>query len=101
MSARNQAFNNVLEYLEYRIAVCRTGLEDWVAKYGEGVLGAATERSALFEAELIARDISQLAKLPRRSREYKKLASDRAEYLASRGAAVRACDQTGGGDHRG
>lgn len=54
---RREAIGDVLTYLGYRTTVCREGLERAVASTGETSRGAATERSATWEAELIERDV--------------------------------------------
>jgi hypothetical protein len=87
MSERNKAFNDVLGYLEYRIAVCRVGLEEYEASHGPTSRAAATERSALFEAELIHREIAELALIQRRSKRFRVLAEERAAYLAAQTAS--------------
>lgn len=81
-SPRNQAFNDVLTYLAYRVAVCRDGLAQYEASHGPQSRAAATERSAAFEAELIMRDLGTLAHIQRGSREFKKLEAERAAWLA-------------------
>jgi hypothetical protein len=87
MSERNKAFNDVLDYLGYRIAVCRAGVKEYEASHGATSRAAATERSALFEAELIHREIAELALIQRRSKRFRLLAEERAAYLATQTAS--------------
>ncbi|WP_264045626.1 hypothetical protein [Methylobacterium flocculans] len=82
-SVRNEAFNDVLEYLTYRIAVCRAGVRRYEASHGPTSRAAATERSALFEAELIKNEIGQLGVIQRRSKRFKALVAERAAYRPS------------------
>lgn len=57
---RREAISDVLIYLAYRATVCREGLEQAVTRTGVSSRGAATERSAMFEAELIERDVQTI-----------------------------------------
>ncbi|KAB1068864.1 hypothetical protein [Methylobacterium planeticum] len=99
-SIRAQTYNEVLDYLAFRIAVCRAGLAQYSASHGPGSRAAATERSALLEAELIKRELGSLGLLQRRSREFKKLAAEREAYRAAQAAAGDALERTFGGEER-
>jgi len=87
-SVRNQAFNDVLEYLTDRVAICRASYERYEASHGPKSRAAATERAALFEAELIKREIGQLGAIPRRSKRFKALVAERAVSVPTQTAAL-------------
>ena len=61
---RDRAFGDVIEWLEYRVAVCRDGLERHTAAHGADSRAVAMERAAAFEAELILREIGKLLGIP-------------------------------------
>lgn len=86
---RRGAYVEVMDWLEYRIAVCREGLERAEASTGPTRRGAATERAATFEAELIQKEIARLANQQPRSRAFKAAAAERATYLTARKARAR------------
>lgn len=90
VSARRQAFNNVLDFLEYRVAVRRAAVERWERESGVQSRAAATERSAAMEAELIMRELREMALKPRSSREARAQAEKRALFVAERRAVKQA-----------
>ena len=83
MSERTKAFADILGYLDYRIAICRARAQQYATSHGPTSRAAATERSALFEAEFVREEIAQLGLIPRRSKRFAALAAERAAYLAS------------------
>ncbi|KMO37539.1 hypothetical protein VQ02_13115 [Methylobacterium variabile] len=85
---RSRAFLDVIAWLEFRVAVCRDGLERYTASHGADSRAAATERAAAFEAELILREIGKLALLPPRSRAFRQAAEERRRYVAERERAA-------------
>ena len=90
LSARRQAFNMVLDFLEYRVAVCRAAVEKYEAESGPQSRAAATERSAAMEAEFILQQLCEMALQPRHSRELREQAEKRARFVAERRAVKRA-----------
>ncbi|TGD98778.1 hypothetical protein [Methylobacterium nonmethylotrophicum] len=79
---RGRAFRDVIEWLEYRVAICRDGLERHTEARGADSRAAAMERAAAFEAELILREIGKLAREPPRSRAFRLAAEARRRYVA-------------------
>lgn len=81
---RRSAYVEVMDWLDYRVAVCRDGLERYEASQGPTSRAAATERAALFEAELIQKELARMANQQPRSRKFKDAATERAAYLVAR-----------------
>lgn len=81
---RARAFDDVIEWLEYRVAVCRDGLERYTASHGADSRAAAGERAAAFEAELILREIGKLAREAPRSKAFRDAAAARRRFVAAR-----------------
>lgn len=79
---RERAFLDVMAWLEYRVAVCRDGLERHAASHGADSRAVAMERAATFEAELILREIGKLAEVPPRSKAYREAAESRRRFVA-------------------
>ncbi|RVU20764.1 hypothetical protein [Methylobacterium oryzihabitans] len=79
---RGRAFHDVIEWLEYRAAICRDGLERHAAARGADSRAVADERAAAFEAELILREIGRLALQPPRSRAFRQAAEARRLFVA-------------------
>lgn len=79
---RERAFLDVMEWLEYRVAVCRDGLERHAASHGADSRAVAMERAAAFEAELIRREIGKLAEVPPRSKVFRQAAEARRRFVA-------------------
>ncbi len=86
---RRGAYVEVMDWLDYRIAVCREGMERYEASDGPTSRAAATERAALFEAELIQKGLAKLANQQPRSRAFKTGLAERQAYLATRPARSR------------
>ncbi|MCF4128901.1 hypothetical protein [Methylobacterium sp. SyP6R] len=80
---RDRAFGDVIEWLEYRVAVCRDGLERYTASHGADSRAVATERAAAFEAELILREIGKLAQAAPRSKAFREAAEARRRFIAA------------------
>ncbi|KMO40311.1 hypothetical protein VQ03_14435 [Methylobacterium tarhaniae] len=80
---RDRAFGDVIEWLEYRVAVCRDGLERYTASHGTDSRAAAAERAAAFEAELILREIGKLAREAPRSKAFREAAETRRRFVAA------------------
>ncbi|AWN45773.1 hypothetical protein DK419_05105 [Methylobacterium terrae] len=85
---RDRAFGDVIEWLEYRVAVCRDGLERYTASHGADSRAAAGERAAAFEAELILREIGRLAQEAPRSRAFRDAAAARRRFVAAQHRAA-------------
>ncbi|TNC13643.1 hypothetical protein FF100_12780 [Methylobacterium terricola] len=79
---RERAFLDVMEWLEYRVAICREGLERHAASRGADSRAVALERAAAFEAELILREIGKLAGVPPRSKAFRQAAEARRRFVA-------------------
>ncbi|KMO20303.1 hypothetical protein [Methylobacterium platani] len=82
---RERAFDDVVAWLEYRVAVCRDGLERYAASHGADSRAVAMERAAAFEAELILREIGKLAQVPPRSGAFRQAAEARRRFVAEQG----------------
>lgn len=80
---RDRAFGDVMEWLEYRVAVCRDGLERHTASHGADSRAVAMERAAAFEAELILREIRKLAGGTPRSKAFREAAETRRRFVAA------------------
>lgn len=78
---RKAALEEALDWLEYRIEVCRKTEREWAAKYGEGHVGCAIERAARHELELAVREIAHLGGLRRDSREYRQGVASRSAFV--------------------
>ncbi|MGX7706846.1 hypothetical protein [Methylobacterium sp. Gmos1] len=89
---RARAFGDVIEWLEFRVAVCRDGLERYTASHGTDSRAAAGERAAAFEAELILREIGKLAQHPPRTRAFREAAEARRRFVATRRAGSSEAD---------
>lgn len=87
---RRRAMLEALDYLEYRIAVCRDAEEHFSVANGHPPISSATERAARHELELAVQEIAKLANMQRRSRAYREITAERARYVARRTAARRA-----------
>ncbi|MBK3398346.1 MULTISPECIES: hypothetical protein [Methylobacterium] len=85
---RERAFLDVIDWLDYRVAVCRDGLERYSASHGADSRAAAAERAAAFEAELILREIRKLAEVPPRSRTFREAAEARRRYVAAQASRI-------------
>ncbi|GJD64569.1 hypothetical protein [Methylobacterium frigidaeris] len=79
---RDRAFGDVIEWLEYRVAICRDGLERYTASHGADSRAAAAERAAAFEAELILREIRKLAGEAPRAKAFREAAEARRRFVA-------------------
>ncbi|KMO39512.1 hypothetical protein ACQVP2_12535 [Methylobacterium aquaticum] len=80
---RGRAFGDVIDWLEYRVAVYRDGLERHTAAHGADSRAVALERAAAFEAELILREIGKLAQAAPRSKEFREAAEARRRFVAA------------------
>jgi hypothetical protein len=80
---RGRAFGDVIEWLEYRVAVCRDGLERYTASHGADSRAAVAERAAAFEAELILREVGKLAGTAPRTRAFREAAEARRRFVAA------------------
>ena len=87
---RRRAILEALDYLEYRIAVCRDAEEYFSVANGHQPISSATERAARHELELAVKEIAKLATMQRRSRAYREITAERARYVAENRAAGRA-----------
>lgn len=79
---RERAFDDVMAWLEFRVAICRDGLERHAASHGADSRAVAMERAAAFEAELILREIGKLAGMPPRSKAFRQAAEARRRFVA-------------------
>lgn len=80
---RDRAFGDVIEWLEYRVAICRDGLERYTASHGADSRAATAERAAAFEAELILREIGKLAREAPRTKASRQAAEMRRRFVAA------------------
>ena len=78
---RRVALLEALGYLEYRIAVCRDAEEKFSVANGYEPISSATERSARMELELAVKEIAKLGTMQKRSRAYRALTEERANYI--------------------